>query len=130
MLRDYQADLVERVRAEYRAGASSVLLQLGTGGGKTHTAASIIEAAVARGRRVIFAAHLDALLDDTSDRLTTAGIKHGIVQADRPTNASAPIQVCSLATLHRRGERPPADLVIVDECHRAMASSVRGVLDG
>lgn len=127
-LRPYQLELVDRVREQYR-DACSVLMQLGTGGGKTTTAAALIQLSVAKGRRVIFAAHLDALIDDTSDRLTSAGIPHGIVQADRPTNATAPVQVCSLATLHRRGERPAADLLILDECHRAAAPSVRGVLE-
>jgi DNA repair protein RadD len=81
-------------------------------------------------RRVVFAAHLDALIDDTSDRLGAAGIAHGIVQSDRPANPTAPVQVASLETLHRRGERPRADLLIVDEAHRAGAASVRGVLEG
>ena len=128
-LRPDQLALVEEVRAAYRAGHRSVLMQGATGFGKTTTAADIIARAVRRSRRVVFAAHLDALIDDTSDRLTRAGIEHGIVQADRPTNPRAPVQVCSLATLHRRGERPPADLVVVDECHRAMAATVREVLD-
>jgi superfamily II DNA or RNA helicase len=128
-LRPYQRELADRVRAEYRAGARAVLMQLGTGGGKTATASSIIAASVAKGRRVIFTAHLDTLIDDTSERLTAAGIEHGIVQADRPTNGAAPVQVCSLATLHRRGERPHADFVIVDEAHRAAAPSVRAVLE-
>ena len=128
-LRPDQLALVERVRAEFRAGRRSVLMQGATGFGKTTTAAAIIAQSVAKGRRVVFAAHLDALIDDTSDRLERAGIAHGIVQADRPSSPAAAVQVCSLATLHRRGERPPADLVILDECHRAMATTVREVLE-
>jgi len=128
-LRPYQRELVERVRAEYRTGARSVLMQLGTGGGKTHTAAALIARSVAKGRRVVFLAHLDALLDDTSERLAAVGIAHGIVQADRPTDPGAPVQVCSLATLARRGAAPAADLAILDECHRAAAPSVRAVLE-
>jgi DNA repair protein RadD len=128
-LRPDQLELIERTREAYRSGAYSVCMQAPTGFGKTTTAADIIARAVARGRRVVFAAHLDALIDDTSERLDRDGIVHGIVQADRPTNPAAPVQVCSLATLHRRGERPPADLVVVDECHRALAATVREVLD-
>ena len=83
---------------------------------------------VARLYRVVFAAHLDALIDDTSARLASAGVEHGIVQGGRAGNPTAPVQVCSLATLHRRPNAPPADLVIVDERHRALAATVRGVL--
>jgi superfamily II DNA or RNA helicase len=129
MLHAFQIELVERVGSAYGNGARCVVMQLATGGGKTHVAADLVRRSVGKGNRVIFAAHLDALIDDTSDRLATVGIAHGIVQADRPTNPDAPVQVCSLATLHRRGERPPADFLIVDECHRAMASTVREVLD-
>ncbi len=128
-LRPYQLDAIEKVRDAYRAGARSVLLRMETGSGKTHTAAECIRSSVRLGNRVVFAAHLDALLDDTSSRLTKAGIEHGVVQGDRPTNPTAPVQVASLATLHRRQEAPPADFLILDECHRAMAATVRGVLD-
>lgn len=130
MLHAHQRDLVSRVYAEWRAGKRCVLLQAATGLGKTHLSASIINDAVAKGARVIFAAHLDTLITDTSARLTGFGIEHGIVQASRKANASAPVQVASLMTLHRRPEcRPAADLIIIDECRRAMAASVRGVLD-
>lgn len=127
VLRQYQAELVAKCGAAFTT-SRTVCLQLGTGGGKTTTAAEIIRRAVAKGRRVVFAAHLDTLIADTSGRLARAGIHHGIVQADKPTDPTAPVQVCSLATLSRRGTRPPADLIIVDECHRALAATVRKVL--
>ena len=41
-LHPYQAALVSRVYTTWAAGSRSVVLQLGTGGGKTHTAASIL----------------------------------------------------------------------------------------
>ena len=128
-LRDYQAAQVEGVREAMRAGKRAILMQAPTGAGKTFTAAECIRASVALGFRVVFAAHLDALIDDTSERLEEAGIEHGVIQAARPRKPDAAVQVASLATLHRRQEAPPADLFILDECHRAMASTVRGVLD-
>ena len=129
-LRPYQQRLVDDVREAYRAGHRAVLMQLGTGGGKTHTAAECIRSSVSKGFRVIFAAHLDSLLTDTSKRLQAAAIEHGIVQAARSQNLSAPVQVASLQTLHRRPEcRPPADLLILDECRRAAAPTVRAILD-
>jgi hypothetical protein len=59
--------------------------------------------------------------------LFTAGVDHGIVQAGFPTRPGAPVQVCSIQTLHARAVRtrtidlPPADLLFVDECHHARA---------
>ena len=128
-LHPFQAELVAQLRAVYAAGTTRALLQLGTGGGKTATASEILRMTVGRGRRAIFLAHLDSLIEDTHARLTAAGIPAGFIQADRPLDASAPVQVCSLATLHRRGEHPPADLVILDECHRAMAATVRPIIE-
>ena len=128
-LRPYQHDLVNDVATAFKGGARAVVMQLGTGGGKTATAAALLSRAVAKGRRAIFLAHLDSLLEDTAERLSAAGLRAGFVQAGRPVDPEAPIQVCSMATLHVRGVRPPADLLIVDECHRAMGASIRGILD-
>lgn len=128
ILRPYQDDLVRRVGQAFRRGRAGVM-QMATGGGKTACAATIIERAVAKGRRVVFAAHLDTLVGDTYERLAKAGVHAGYVQAGRPNDPTAPTQVASLATLYSRGERPPADLIIVDECHRAASTSVREILE-
>jgi len=107
----------------------AVLLQMATGAGKTHVAAELLRMTAQRGRRAVFAAHLDALVGDTVDRLRAAGIHTGRVQAGELADPTAPVQVCSLQTLHARGEAPPGDLVILDECHRAVAPTVKGVLE-
>lgn len=129
MLRAYQTEAIDRVRQAMWQGAHSVCLQLSTGGGKTHLAAEVIRQSVAQGGKVVFAAHLDALIDDTSQRLEKAGVEHGIVQAARKRKPDAPVQVASLQTLAVRQDAPPADIFILDECHRAMAASVRAVLE-
>lgn len=128
-LRPYQEDLVTRVTAALARGAGTICLQLGTGGGKTATASELLRRAVAAGYRAAFVAHLDTLVEDTHARVCSAGIPAGFVQAGRPRTPDAPVQVCSTATLHARCEAPPADLVILDECHRAMGPSVRAILD-
>lgn len=127
-LRDDQLALVDRVRDSYRRGSRSVIMQLPTGGGKTAVASVLIQQSTAKGKRVLFLAHLDAILDDTSERLNRAGVAHGIVQAGYQ-RTNAPVQVGSLATLHVRGETPEADLIILDECQHAMSDSVRAILE-
>lgn len=126
-LRDYQracvADVVEAFEAYRR-----VLLQLGTGGGKTRTAAELLRRATKNQQRSIFVAHLDSLVSDTFARLEAAGVSCGYVQAGRKPSPLFPVQVCSTATLYVRGEAPPADLVILDECHRAPTEMVRAIL--
>lgn len=125
----HQRTLVDRITAAFGRGIWRVLLQLATGGGKTHTAAPVMAETVHAGGRCVFVAHLDTLLEDTHERLTRAGIYAGYVKAGRPSDPLAPVQVCSLATLHRRGARPPANLVVFDECQRAVTSSARAVLE-
>lgn len=128
-LHPFQAEMAARLRAAYGAGRRSCVLQLGTGGGKTATASELLRGAVAKGRRAVFLAHLDSLIADTHARLVAADIPAGFVQAGRPLDPTAPVQVCSLATLHRRSDLPPADFVVIDECHRAMAATVRPILE-
>lgn len=128
-LRDYQVDQNARVDAAFAQGTRAVVSQMPTGAGKTATAAAGIAHEVNQGRRVLFLAHLDTLISDTRERLERYGIDAGYVQAGRPTNPTAPVQVASLQTLHARGERPEADLVILDECHRALGPTVRAILD-
>ena len=127
-LRPYQRELIERVRAEYVGGARSVVQQAPTGAGKTAMAAATLHGTVARVRRALFLAHLDTLIVDTHARLNAAGVPAGFVQAGRAADPTAPVQVASLQTLHARDERPPADLVVLDEAHRAMGPTVRAIL--
>jgi superfamily II DNA or RNA helicase len=129
-LRPYQRDLIARVQSAYRDGARSVLMQLPCGGGKTSTAAGgVIAPSVARGRRVVFVADLEELIDDTAERLRALNLPVGVVKAGRAADPTAPVQVCSLQTLARRaGDLPPGDRVILDEAHIAGARTVRDVL--
>lgn len=128
-LRPYQLAQNERIAACYAGGARSVVSQMPTGSGKTATAAVAIAVDANAGRRILFLAHLDTLVSDTRDRLEQYGVRAGYVQAGRPSDPTAPVQVASLQTLHARSERPPADLVILDECHRALGPTVRAILD-
>jgi len=132
-LRPYQIDAIARVQQCYREGARAVLLQLPTGGGKTHAAAEgVIAPSLSRGRRVIFLADLEEIILDTVQRLRALGLDAAPILAGRAACPTAPVQVASQQTLvswQRRGiEIPPADRVILDECHGAAAETVRALL--
>lgn len=127
-LRPYQLDAVEQVRAQVRAGVRRVLMVLPTGGGKTSCAAHMMARTVASGGHALFVAHRRELINQCYGRLVEAGIEEaqiGVVMAADPRRrAGAPVQVASLDSLRHRA-RPRADLVIVDEAHRALAKSYR-----
>lgn len=128
-LRPHQAKALDDLRAAYRAGHRAPVLVMATGGGKTHTSAEIIRSAVARGRRVWFMAHLREILDTTSAKLTAEGIAHSYIMAGRTYDQAAPVHVVMVQTAVRRLERlPRPDLIVIDECHLAVASTYRQVV--
>ena len=64
-LRPYQRALVGGLHRAVKEGADAVLMQSPTGSGKTSTIAEgVILPSLAQGRRFVFAAHLEELLDD------------------------------------------------------------------
>lgn len=129
----YQRDTILRAQSTYRAGASAVLMQMPTGAGKSHAAiGGIIVPSVAAGRTVIFAAHLEEILDDAAGRIRSEGLRVGVIKSGRTADPHAPVQVCSTPTLARMLERgdalPAAQRVILDEAHRAASSTNRAIL--
>lgn len=127
-LRPDQVEVIDRTRAEYAAGHRVVVLQAPTGFGKTACASEILRLAEQRGP-ALFLAHLDALIVDTAERLRATGLRVGVIQADEEQDPEARIQVASIQTLVRRGLRPPARFVILDEGHRVMGATVRQLVE-
>lgn len=125
-LRAYQTAAIDALRAHIRAGKRRLLVVLPTGGGKTVIAAAIVLNALARGRRVLFAAHRRELIYQCRAKLLAAGIAEsdiGIMMANDPlTNLAAPIQIASVDTLRNR-DLPQADLLIIDEAHRSLSNT-------
>ncbi len=124
----HQLTAKSAVRAEMQKGFKSVLLQMATGGGKTVVASSIIESAVKKNRRVLFIAHRRELIQQTRNKLIAFGVKDsGIIMASEKPRLGAPVQIASIQTLIKR-ELPPADLIIIDEAHRAAARSYGSII--
>ena len=127
-LRPYQASTLERVHAARRSGARRILVAMPTGAGKTVIACYLIVAQVALGARVLVVGHRKELIDQFYARLRAFGLTPGILRgADERTDASSPVQLGTIQTLTRR-KLPPADIVIVDECHRAPSDTYARLL--
>lgn len=142
-LRPYQFDAIARVREAMKAGKSRVLFALPTGGGKTIVAIAVIQSAIAKGKRVLFVAHRRELIAQTVRKLIEDGLSKsdiGVVMADgkitlklggplvNMRNPGALVQVASIDTLRSRA-KPDADLVFIDECHRALSKSYVDLAD-
>ena len=129
-LRDYQLRAVEMLREGLREGHTRQILCAPTGSGKTVIAAHLINEAIAKGSKAVFVCDLVALVAQTSQRLFSFGIPHGIAQGANTARRSLPVQVCSAQTLERRGFWPDLDLVINDEAHtqrKAMLEFIRRI---
>jgi DNA repair protein RadD len=135
MLRPYQLEAVDAFEREVAAGRRRVLLVAPTGSGKTVTFCEIIRRYVERGRSVLVISHRREIVQQTSDKLTANGIRHGIIQAGFDPRPMASVQVASISTLWVRAfrsdamPRPPADLLIIDEGHHCPASTYRKIID-
>lgn len=125
ILRPYQSDGVSEMRDLVTKGILRIVLVLPTGGGKTVLASHIIESAVTNfERRVIFVAHRVELINQTAKQLARFGVTDiGVIRGnDQRVNTDARVQVASIDTLRRR-EKPLADIIFIDECHRSLADS-------
>jgi len=121
--RDYQINAIQGVRNIIAGGSKRVLVQASTGAGKTHIAARIIESAVNKGKRVLFVAHRKEIIGQSSLKLDSMDIEHGIIMADHPRyKPTELVQVASVQTLRVR-HKPKADIVFFDEAHLSVSKS-------
>lgn len=117
-LRDYQHRAVADLRQAYCDGHGGAVLELGTGAGKTVTAASVVAGAIGLGGWVLWVAHRRELLAQAAATLEAVGLGA----------ASAAGRVVLMTVQGRMPERStPPTVIVVDEGHRAMARSYRTI---
>jgi superfamily II DNA or RNA helicase len=125
-LRDYQRDGLDSLREGIKQGHRAQLLYAPTGAGKTEIAIALMEYSRRMGRRSAMIMDRIVLCNQTSTRLDSYGIEHGVLQAShwryRPAER---IQVCSAQTLEKRKSFPGLDLLIVDEAHQIRKATAK-----
>ena len=114
-LRPYQVDAIEGLRQGLREGHLRQVLCSPVGSGKTLVGAVLIREALGKGTKCAFVCDRIPLVDQTSRVFREMGIPHGIIQGSNTRDRHLPVQVCSAATLKKRGFWPDLGLVIVDE---------------
>jgi superfamily II DNA or RNA helicase len=106
-----------------------------TGSGKTVMFSAMVAAALAEGKRALILVHRRELVDQAVDKLRALGIEPGVILAGVKPQPERAVQVASIQTLgacrekRRCRELPPADYVIVDECHHAVSATWRRLID-
>lgn len=129
-LRDYQDSTILAVRQKWAAGVRRVAAVLPTGAGKTIIFVAMVKLMRERGVTSIILAHRDELIEQAAAKLraTDPDLRVGIWKADRREWRGRDVVVASIQSLaraERRAElaRMGARLVIVDECHHAVATT-------
>ncbi|TVT43102.1 DEAD/DEAH box helicase [Hymenobacter setariae] len=132
-LREYQLQAIAELRTALAAPASSAVLVLPTGAGKTTVAAELTRLMVSRGKRVWFVAHLYELVAQARARMEAFGLTVGEIASDAHYWGNRPVQCCMVQTLSRRIASIPAhelpDFIFFDEGHHTAAGTYQKVLD-
>ena len=123
-LRDYQIDLVDRVKTRLDRG-EKVMVQSVTGSGK-----SVMFGAIsANYPRVLLLVHRIELVHQAAKHIQLwCDREVGIIAAGEIYNPNATIQVASIQTICRRNYQSQYDLCIVDEAHHIVAQAYYSVI--
>lgn len=117
-LREYQTDLIERVRDAYRKGYKAPCIVLPCGGGKSVITAEIAKQTTRKENNVLFLIHRKELKDQIIRTFSRWGVDMSLCD------------VMMVQTAARRAEklRPPA-LIITDENHHCLAASYKTIYE-
>jgi superfamily II DNA or RNA helicase len=119
VLRPYQLATVERCRSLVNSGRRRIVFVAPCGAGKGTVLAHILASTVRKGNRGLALTHRRELVEDLAERVgQETGEPPGVILAGVEEHPERPIQVASVQTLARR-DKPPADIVLVDECFPA-----------
>lgn len=126
-LRKYQEDGIREIFKAWNPkllNLKNVLFQMPTGTGKTTVFSEIVRKATVKNKKILIVVHRVELVEQIADRLTHFGVDVGIISAKQKANPDCDVQVATIQTLSRR-EYPPADIVIIDECHHSKAATYK-----
>ena len=133
-LRDYQQRLLEQAEIDLQPPSACVMVQLPTGGGKTHIAGVLLRRWLRNGSKAVWLTHRAELADQTCRMLTEAGVSSFSVNSwqagnDAPSIVNGTV-ILMAQTVGRRtsqmqiwGEYRSGDLLVIDEAHHAAADS-------
>ena len=130
-LRDYQIEIIEKVRDSIARGNKRVILQLPTGGGKTRIASEIISLTTKKGKRALFTCHRQKLVLQAFEAIGRPSATSVSMGSAGAFDKDLPIQIGMLQTLKSRiakfGKKylGDIDIIILDEVQYGANSSMQ-----
>jgi superfamily II DNA or RNA helicase len=127
--REYQNIIMDRLAVALEAGRNPIVVAP-TGSGKSWTVAQVARRAIENGFRVGYLVDRRALIHDLANRIAAAGLRYGVVMAGHKRyDPSAPVQIGSIDTLHRRQHAMDVDCIIIDEARKSLSPKWEEVLN-
>jgi DNA repair protein RadD len=136
-LRDYQQQAVDQVRQAIAQGHRKPLAVMATGAGKSYVMAEITRLALEKGSKVLILVHRRHLVRQLMDTMDSYVLSYGVIMAGFDSHPGRSVQIGTVQTYCRRvkidesGPQPffiDADLIMVDEAHRALSPTYQQVL--
>ena len=117
-LREYQAELIGKIRLAILHSRRSIVAVLGCGGGKSVIQAEIARSATDKGNRVLFLVHRKELCEQITNTFTAQDVN---------------MKLCSVSmvqTVSRRlGQIPEPKIIITDEAHHSTAKTYKKIYE-
>jgi len=130
---------MEDLRHSLRTGHKRPLFVAPTGSGKSFLYGQIISNLMENEKRVLWIVHRRNLVFEMQKKLSEKfGIESGIIMSGCEYNLDSPVQLCSIQTYGRRLDIEDlfinkffisADVLMIDEAHRALSKLYRKVID-
>ena len=131
-LRNYQTELIEKLRHSISMGNKRILAVLPTGGGKTFTFSFMVKSAFDRGRSILILTDRIELMTQAGGALREVGLEPIRIEAGRTPYLGGKLYTAMVETLARRvGKRKDyahwlgtIDMIIIDEAHKRTFSKL------
>lgn len=115
-LREYQADLIGKIRLAILHGSKSIVSVLGCGGGKSVIQAEIARSATGKGNRVLFLVHRKELCEQITGTFTAQGVDMDLCSVSMVQTVSRHIDRIQIPKI-----------IITDEAHHSTAASYKKI---
>jgi len=130
MLREYQIDIIQRVRNSFSENKKRVCVVLPTGTGKTVVFAQIAKMTAENKKHVLILTHRREIHRQTMIKLYDIGIHAGQITTNSIMSYKENVQCGMVGTVvNRLNKINKPDLIIIDECHHILGNTWQSIVN-